>query len=278
MKKIIAAFDGLKYSSSTQDYAIEISNITKSHLFGIFLDDSTRTSYTIYDLLGKEGVSENKLKKLIGNDDETRKKSVELFKQACQDAQLNFSIQHDKNIAYKEIIHESLYSDLLILNSKETFTNYEEKTPSRFIKNILEDIQCPVILVPEKFNVIEKIILLYDGTPASIFAIKMFNYIFPKTSFKNIELLSIKKMEDNLHIADNSYIKSLLKHYYKNITYTVLKGIAEEEIIHHLKDEKLNSMFVLGAYQRGILSRWLKISLADILMNELNSPLFIAHK
>ena len=85
-------------------------------------------------------------------------------------------------------------------------------------------------------------------------------------------------MEDNLHIADNTYIKSLLKHYYKNITYTVLKGIAEEEIIHHIKDEKLNSMFVLGAYQRGILSRWLKISLADILMNELNSPLFIAHK
>jgi uncharacterized protein (DUF1778 family) len=138
-------------------------------------------------------ISENKLKKLIANDDETRKKSVELFKQACQDAQVNFSIQHDKNIAYKEIIHESLYSDLLILNSKETFTNYEEKTPSRFIKNILEDIQCPVILVPEKFNVIEKIILLYDGTPASIFAIKMFNYIFPENSIKNIELLSIKK-------------------------------------------------------------------------------------
>jgi hypothetical protein len=34
---------------------------------------------------------------------------------------------------------------------------------------------------------------------------------------------------------------------------------------------------VLGAYQRSEVSRWFKTSMADILMRELNVPMFIAH-
>jgi len=34
---------------------------------------------------------------------------------------------------------------------------------------------------------------------------------------------------------------------------------------------------VLGAYERGALSRWLRPSMADILMQEVDRPLFIAH-
>lgn len=41
MKKIIAAFDGLKYSESTRDYAIYLTKQTNTHLIGIFMDDPT---------------------------------------------------------------------------------------------------------------------------------------------------------------------------------------------------------------------------------------------
>ena len=56
MKKIIAAFDGLKFSVSTRDYAIQISQTNDAHLVGVFLDD--HTSYKIYDL-----IKENWIKK-----------------------------------------------------------------------------------------------------------------------------------------------------------------------------------------------------------------------
>ena len=64
MKKIIAAFDGLKYSESTRDYAIYLAKQTNTHLVGVFMDDPTYTSYKIYELIEKEGVSEDKLKNL----------------------------------------------------------------------------------------------------------------------------------------------------------------------------------------------------------------------
>ena len=63
MKKITAAFDGLKYTESTRDYALNIAKQTNTHLVGVFLDDPTYTSYKVYDLISKEGVSEERLKK-----------------------------------------------------------------------------------------------------------------------------------------------------------------------------------------------------------------------
>ena len=72
-------------------------------------------------------------------------------------------------------------------------------------------------------------------------------------------------------------MKEFIKRHYTNVTYTVLKGISEVEIINYLNAEKLNSMCVLGAYRRTMVSRWFKSSMADALVNAFKSPLFIAH-
>jgi nucleotide-binding universal stress UspA family protein len=56
-----------------------------------------------------------------------------------------------------------------------------------------------------------------------------------------------------------------------------LKGDAATEILDQLKGTEENLLVVLGAYNRGRVSRWFRPSMADILMDELNKPLFIAH-
>jgi len=68
-----------------------------------------------------------------------------------------------------------------------------------------------------------------------------------------------------------------MKHHYKRLEYTVLKGIAEEEIVSHLNKENKNFIVVLGAYRRTMLSRWFRSSVADALIRNFDVPLFIAH-
>ena len=72
MEKIIAAFDGLQYSESTRDYAVDVAKKSASHLVGVFLDDPSYTSYKIYDLVATEGVSEDKLNKFEQKDTSAR--------------------------------------------------------------------------------------------------------------------------------------------------------------------------------------------------------------
>lgn len=277
MKKIIAAFDGLKYSESTRDYAIYLAKQTNTHLVGIFMDDPTYTSYKIYELIAKEGVSEDKLKNFEAKDKSTRHVATEDFEKACQQSGLEYTVHHDRQIAIQELKHESIYTDLLIIDSKETLTHYTEKLPTRFIRDLLIDVQCPVVIVPQKYKPIQKIILLYDGEPSSVHAIKMFSYLLPQLKHLDTEVISVNQVNTTLHMPDNKLMKEFMKRHYPKAKYTVMKGWAEDEIVKHLKQTQENALVVLGAYRRGTVSRWFRESMADTLMKEVKLPLFIAH-
>ncbi len=277
MKKIIAAIDGLKYSDSTVKHAIGLARQSNAHLVGLMLDDFTYHSYKIFELAGDEGIDELKHRRLEKRDQETRKRSVIEFEILCKKAGINYSIHYDRNIALQELLHESVYADLLVIDSRETLTHYEEKAPTRFIRNLLSEVQCPVLIVPHAFENYEKIILLYDGEPSSVFAIKSFSYILPTLKYLDTEVISVNSDKQSLHLPDNTLMKEFMKRHYPEATYTVLQGNTEEEIIKKLRNEGAQTLVVLGAYRRGMVSRWFRPSMADVLMESLNLSLFIAH-
>ena len=278
MQKIIAAFDGLKFSESTREYAVDIAKQTNTHLVGVFMDDPSYTSYKIYELITKDGVSADTLKKYEEKDQSTRTIAAKNFEKACQKEGLEHNLHHDRKIAIQALKHESIYCDLLIIDSGETLTHYKEKLPTRFIRDLLSDTQCPVLAVPQKYRPIQKIILLYDGGPSSVYAIKMFSYLLPQLKHLETEVISVNPVNTTLHMPDNKLMKEFMKRHYPKAKYTVTKGWAEDEIVRHLKQEQhQNALVVLGAYRRGTVSRWFRESMADILMKEVKLPLFIAH-
>jgi nucleotide-binding universal stress UspA family protein len=277
MNKIIAAFDGLKPFDSTSAYAVYLSKLLKSHLTGVFLDDKSYTSYKIYDLVFDQGVSEKKLHHLKENDNKKRRNSAEVFNKLCTDNKLAFNIHHDENTAVSELIHESTFADLLIINKTTSFNHHEEKYPSRFLQDVLSHSNCPVFLTPNNFNEFQKVILLFDGKPSSVYALKMFAYLMAPHINLPVEVISVKPMDENTHLPENKLLKELMKRHFSNISFTVLKGIPEIEIIKHLQNESSSFVTVIGAYRRSMLSRWFKSSMADALVNAFEMPLFIAH-
>lgn len=277
MKKFIVAFDGLKFSESARDYAIRLAKQSSAHLVGVFLDDFSRHSYKIYELINGEGHIETKQKKLEQKDMKTRKEASTNFETACKKAGLEYTVHHDKNIAIEELLHESMYADLLILDNSETLTAYKEKIPGKFIRDLLTQVQCPVLIVPHKFKLVKKLLLLFDGEPSSVFAIKTFSYTLASLKQEPTEIVSVKNTNQSLHVPDNTLMKEFTKRHFPKAHYTVLKGVPEIEIVNHLKSQGANSLVVLGAYQRGMISRWFRASMADVLMRDLKLPLFIAH-
>lgn len=278
MKKVIAAFDGLKFSASTRDYAIQIARENNAHLVGVFLDDPYYQSYKIYDLIGEEGgISPEKQKKFLAADEKTREKSVNAFEEACQKAGIQYTVRRNKEIASQGLLQESIYADLVVINGNETFTNRSEHAPTRFVRDILSSVQCPVLVVPASYKPFKTLILLFDGQPASVFAIKMFSYMLPALKEHPARVLSVKPMSQSLHLPDNKLMKEFMKRHFPKAMYTIMKGLPEIEIVNFLKEQKLSPLVVLGAYQRGMVSRWFKPSMADVLIRELKLPVFIAH-
>lgn len=277
MKKVIAAFDGLKYSEATADYAISLAKQSHAHLVGVFLDDLIYHSYKYKDLIENDEAPDKKLIQLNEKDKATRKHAINLFKTACEHASLEFSVHHDKNVAVKDLLHESIYADMLVIGKKENFTIYHNEFPSGFIREVLADVQCPVMIVPEKYKPLQSLIFLYDGDPASVHAIKMFCYNLAILSHLPVKVLSVKPLEQSLHLPDNHLMKEFMKRHLPQSEYIVLKGDAKNTIIAYLQQQTEESLVVLGAYQRGRVSRWFKPSMADVLMKSTNLPIFIAH-
>lgn len=276
-KKFLAVFDGYKFSKSTMEYAIQLTKESDAFLVGIFLDEFIYRSYSVSKIMTSYQNDKQILKELDAKDKEKRDETVKQFEQACGKANIPYSFHRNKGIAIQELKQESIFADLIIINDTETFNRFAENPPTRFIKELLSDVQCPVLVVPKIFRPINKITLLYDGGPSSVFAIKMFSYLFDTISETSIEVFTVKDKMEGSHLPNNKLMREFIKRHFPKANFIVKKGNAEEQILGHLRYHKGNELVVLGAYRRSEISRWFKTSMADILMKELDTPLFIAH-
>lgn len=277
MKKISAVFDGLKFTDSTLAYAIKLAESSKALLSGVFLESFLYNTYRLDDLIGSHGISQVKMKHLLEKDKETRLKSAAIFETACKKAHINYSIHHDPSFAIKEVIRESIYSDLLLISADETFSRLPDHRPTNFIRELLAGTQCPVLIVPREYREIEEVVLLYDGKPAAVYAIKMFNYMMPWLRGKATEVVSVTDTKDIIELPDEALVKEFIACHYPTAIYTLLNGDTEEELVTYIKNIHKNTLIVLGAYHRNEVSRWFKASMADRLMKDVDVPLFIAH-
>lgn len=278
MEKIIAAFDGLQYSKSTQQYALELAcNVKDRMLTGVFMDDFTRHNFRLFDMVGSQGVPSNLVEELLEKDNETRKESVKTFIDACTHAKVETLIHHDRSIAIHELVKESIYADLLLISQEEKMSHFDEAKPTQFIRDVLMDVQCPVMLVPSTHHPIEKVVILYDGEPSSVYAAKMFNYVLPEFRSMPQEIVYARDYDkDESSIMDQRLVKEFIRSHYPSAKTKILKGDPEAELVDYLEEQE-QSIVVLGAYRRGMVSRFFKPSMADVLMKNTKSPLFIAH-
>jgi len=276
-RKVLAVFDGLKFSKSTMNYAIQFAKEANAFLVGVFLDDSMYRSYNLYKVMRSKGDIEEVMKRLDEKDQEKRDKAVKEFQKACAQAGISYTFHRNTGIAMQELKQESIFADLLVINDNETFNRFSENRPTRFLKELLPDVQCPVLIVPDTFRPIETITFLYDGGPSSVYAIKMFSYLFGEVTHTPVKIFTIKESGTGTHLPNNKLMREFTKKHFPEAEYIVEKGNAEEQIIGYFRNNKKNTLIVLGAYRRSEISRWFKASMADVLMKELDVPLFIAH-
>ncbi|MGO4292166.1 universal stress protein [Chitinophaga sp. RAB17] len=280
MQKIAAIFDGLRFSESTLHYSILIAKRQQAHLTGVFCQDFTYNSFSLYQLL-KAGTAEATIRQLEAADNEKREAAAGIFEAACQKAGIVYSVHRNRNISLLAALEESIYADLLIVDAREAFVHDDMKPPTRFIRDLLADVQCPVLIVPTQvmvppvFSDINNVVLLYDGEPSSVYAIKMYNYLL--TSLQTLPTTVLSVNPEGNHLENKHLIKEFIKRHFPDAGYKVMEGIPEEEIVSYMLGEAKGTIAVLGAYRRSTVSRWFRESMADVLMQTLPFPLFIAH-
>ncbi|HRN79728.1 MAG TPA: universal stress protein [Ferruginibacter sp.] len=278
MIKVLAVFDGLRFSEATLQHSVQIAKSQPAHLVGLFLEDFTYQSFSRYKAITRENLTTKQIAVLEKKDEATRKASRERFMAVCKKAGIEHSIHKENDVAFPTLMQEAIYADLVVIDANETFSLSKEKAPTEFIRDFLSGSESPVLLVNKKYTPVTNAVMLFDGEPSSVFAIKQYSYLIGAHQDLNVEVLTVKKEKSTSHVPDNRLMKEFMKRHFPKAVYTVVKGdYAEPKIIEHLKQLPGKPLIVLGAYRRGMVSRWFKQSMADTLLEHLTFPLFIAH-
>ena len=100
MKKFLAVFDGYKFSKSTMDYAIQLTQAADAHLVGVFLDDFIYRSYSAYKVMTTYKNYDEVIKELDVKDKKKRDEAAQKFQKECGRQALVFPFTGINSLPY----------------------------------------------------------------------------------------------------------------------------------------------------------------------------------
>lgn len=278
MKKILLAIDAKNINMPALDFACYLGRLTSSRITGVFLENLVANEKPVLKSIhgGKyldweidTDSPEYKFK------EETLEKNIHFFKEACERRGVVPWIHRDRGVPAREIIHESRYADLLVIDSATSFNKRYEGSPTEFVREILESAECPVFIAPQHFEELAEVNFTYNGTRSSVFAIKQFTYQLPQLANRKAIVTQVSRDGDWSGI-DKYNFKEWLQYHYASVEFELLKGETDEQLFGQLLRRK-NSVIVMGAYGRNAASRFFRHSQADLLIKSVTQPIFIAH-
>jgi hypothetical protein len=277
MPKILLALDAHQLKTNVIDFSCYLARLTRSRLTGVFLEDVLAdrpdlAASIAYGLPLSDAPITAELQEQLAT---LTEENIRQFREACVCREVVSRIHRDRGVPVGEIIGESRFADLIVVDPETSFAPRVESIPARFVSDMLVDAECPVVLSPNSFDGIDEIVFAYNGTASSVFAIKQFTYLFPEYREKNVQVVNVRQ-EDDSAIEDSFKMKEWLNEHYGRVEFHLLKGGPTDKLFGYLLDRK-NAFVVMGAYGRGMISRFFRPSHARLIMRTLNLPIFIAH-
>lgn len=274
MDKILLVINANKPDIFSIDFACRVANLVKAKLTGLFVENLYFDYIPINGIGGGSYFSTvNPATATVVSDTD---QSIRLFKEECLRKGINADVTVDKGEPIQEIIFESRFADLLIIDPEINFYNRDEPLPSHFVKEVLMKAECPVLLAPEKFEGLEEIVFCYDGSASSVFAIKQFTYLLPELHDKKVLLLEVSHSAEEKFTGRHQRMMEWLRVHYHSVYFHSLCGEVKEELFQFFFMKKA-MLIVIGAYGRPILSNFFRKSSADILIRTVDLPIFITH-
>lgn len=273
MRKILIAFDGTSYSGAALEFANRLNEKNPVLIVGAFMPQTTISHLWSY----AGGSPENDFIPLVEHESaEIIKKNIRHFEYYCIDHGIEHRLHKDYfDFAIPELKNETRFADLLIISSNSFYAGVGEE-PNAYLKEVLHGIECPVLLVPDNVEFPQRNILAYDGSEASVFAIKQFSYLLPELAGNPTTLVHANE-EISEPMPDELNIQEMAARHFPDLTLLHF-GPDPKKFFSTWLTENKASILVSGAFGRSGLSRLLHRSFVTSVIKEHNCPIFIAHK
>ncbi|MDF2193195.1 universal stress protein [Paraflavitalea sp. CAU 1676] len=200
---------------------------------------------------------------------------IEQFKAYYDNHDIPAAVLRDKGVPIDEVVYESRYADLLVVDAGYSPGKDAARTPTTFIEELLTKAECPVIIAPDDFKGVEEIVFAWDGSASATFAIKQFTYLLPELREKKVSIIQVREDERDRGAAKQR-LSEWLSNYYTHVGWDELDGPVNAVLLEYCLGKK-GAFVVFGAYGRSMMSRFFQRSRAEQVIRTVAQPFFIAH-
>lgn len=273
MKKILLAFDGTHFSTGAFEFARQLNELERVLVIGAFLPQAQAANLWSY----ADGMSGPMFIPLVeGRDTEVMKANIDKFELLCQKNGMEYRVHEDEyDFALPELKEETRFADLLIIGSEVFYKNLGGKL-NEYLQDVLHSAECPVLVVPENYDFPETLILSYDGTGSSVYAIKQFAYLFPELS-KKPALLVYANEDGKNEFPKQSNIEELTARHYSDLTLMKL-DMPPKKFFGTWMGNRKGALLISGAFGRSGVSQLIKRSFISDVIADHHLPVFITHR
>jgi hypothetical protein len=270
MLKVSIQFDGGHFSEGAFQFVKQLSEVTRISITGSFLRQSDFVSlWNPAPLVGIPLLP-------FGDEQAHEDSAIEKFTTACNDGHINYHIHsYEHTIGYPALQKQTRFSDVFVVGSEVFFKNVSGTLPNEYLKDLLHISECPVIIVPESFEFPSTIVLAYDGSESSVYAIRQFASLFPEFADNRTILAYAGKPDDE--IPDLEYMKQFAECHFSNFGCVKIDAVGKKGFSNWLTGVKA-PMVVAGSFGRPELYEAVRKSFLTDVIHEHNAVVFIAHK
>ncbi|HVZ56822.1 MAG TPA: universal stress protein [Chitinophagaceae bacterium] len=274
MKKILLVFDGTHFSEGAFAFASALNERSPILLTGAFLPQVDYAN--LWSFGGATATGPIYVPLVESEDADQVSANIEHFADLCRKHGIEYRIHKDFfDFALPELKKESQFADLLVVGSELFYENLEGTGVNESMSEMLHDVKCPVIVVPEKGAFPTSNVLAYDGSESSVFAIKQFAYLLPEFT-GNATLLVHIQPGGEPSLPEQANMEELVARHFPDLTIYSLDMNARKYFNTWLA-ERPGAILVSGAFGRSFLSRLFRQSFVKGVIREHKLPVFIAH-
>ncbi len=275
MKKIVIPFDGGHFSKGAFEFAIKLNQLEPVLLSGLFLPQVDYANLWSYSGGGMAGPVFMPL--VEDADVEVITDNIIRFKAMCERNGIEHRIHENYfDFALPELKKETRFADLMIIGSEEFYRNLGTKGPNAFLRDAMHHTECPVVIVPENFRFPESVVLAYDGSDSSVFALKQFAYLFPDLTSLPTLLITADQKHPGRVFPEQSNIEELAGRHFTQLSFMKLE-FDPVKYFGSWMMEKESCILVSGAFERSAFSESVRKSFVSDVISDHRIPVFLAH-
>jgi hypothetical protein len=273
MKKVVFIADGENFSKGAFDFIKWLNETEQLLVVGIFylsIDSRIFIPTALYP-------DPEPLAMLVEDERKNVQGTIELFKEDCKRNGIEYRL-HDEGKLWDviELAKKSRFSDLMVVSEEKFFRNWGTEQPNHFMRQLMHNAECPVMIIPANFTAIEKVLIAYDGNAEALFALKLFSMLFPSLASLETNIIFINEKESE-EIPDLEYLEEYAARHFSKLNIEKVSFDPEKYLTDWIFFRK-NALLVTGAFGRSGLSNLLKESFVEHIIKEHDVPVFIAHK